>query len=71
MLHSIIRSMEDRVHFCEIDITVDPEVAAAGITGSPTVQVFKDRSLVKEFRGVRMKSEYRQAIEGCLVINRE
>lgn len=67
MLHAIVRSLEGKVHYVEIDITKDPDVAeAAGVTGSPTVQVFFEKSLEKEFRGVRMKSEYRRVVEELL-----
>jgi thioredoxin reductase (NADPH) len=70
MLHSVVRGLEQedkKVHFVEIDISVDADVAeSAGITGSPTVQIFFEKSLIKEMKGVRMKSEYRRAIESCL-----
>jgi thioredoxin reductase (NADPH) len=67
LLHSVVRGLEGRVHFVEVDITVDPEVAeSAGVMGSPTVQVFFEKGLVKELRGVHMKSEYRKVIEGLL-----
>lgn len=67
MLHPVIRSMEGRVHFVEIDVSVDADIAeSAGITGTPTVQLFYEKSLVKELRGVRMKSEYKRIIESCL-----
>jgi len=52
------------VHYVEIDISKDQEVAeAAGVTGSPTVQVFFEKGLVETLRGVKMKSEYRRVIE--------
>lgn len=64
ILHAVIRSMESEVHFVEIDITADPEVAeSAGVMGSPTVQVFYKKALIEEFRGVRMKSDYRKVIQ--------
>lgn len=67
MLHAVVRSLEGRVHYVEIDITVDPEIAeAAGVTGSPTVHVFHEKSLIKEFRGVRMKSEYKRVVDDLL-----
>lgn len=67
ILHSVVREMEAEVHFCEIDITVDPEIAeAAGVTGSPTVHIFHEKSLVQAFRGVKMKSEYRRVMRGLL-----
>jgi thioredoxin reductase (NADPH) len=36
------------------------------VTGTPTVQLFKDKELVKEVKGVKQKSEYRQLIESNL-----
>lgn len=67
MLHAVVRAYEGRVHYVEIDITKDVGIAeAAGVTGSPTVQVFHEKSLVKEFRGVKMKSEYRRVVESIL-----
>lgn len=70
MLHSVVRGLEEdkkKVHFVEIDISVDVDIAeSAGVTGSPTVQIFHEKSLVKEMRGVKMKSEYKRVIESCL-----
>jgi thioredoxin reductase (NADPH) len=48
----------------EIDIEQDPDIAEnAGITGTPTVQIFKDRDLLTEVKGVKQKSQYRELIE--------
>lgn len=102
MLHGVVRALEGQVHYVEIDITVDQEVAAsANVTGSPTVQCtcnaraactlcsgarlafltysplvcailktgFMYKSLVKEFKGVKMKSEYRKLLEQLLEDN--
>lgn len=67
MLHAVVRSLEGKVHYVEIDITKDPEIAeAAGVTGSPTVQIFYEKSLVETFRGVKMKSEYRRVVDKLL-----
>lgn len=67
MLHAVVRAFEDKVHYVEIDITKDVEIAeAAGVTGSPTVQIFHEKSLVKQFQGVKMKSEYRRVVEDIL-----
>lgn len=67
LLHSVVRSLESEIHFVEIDITADPEVAeSAGIMGSPTVQVFYEKGLVREMKGVHMKSDYRKVIEKLL-----
>lgn len=67
MLHAVVRALEGRVHYVEIDITRDVEIAeAAGVTGSPTVQIFKDKALINEFKGVKMKSEYKRVVERLL-----
>lgn len=67
MLHAVVRAYEGRVHYVEIDITKDVDIAeAAGVTGSPTVQIFHEKGLIKEFRGVKMKSEYRRVVEDLL-----
>jgi thioredoxin reductase (NADPH) len=50
-----------------IDIDKDRDIAEnAGVTGTPTVQLFKNKELVKEVKGVKQKSEYRQLIESNL-----
>lgn len=67
MLDAVVRTFEGKVHYVEIDITKDSEIAeAAGVTGSPTVQIFHEKSLIKELRGVKMKSEYRRIVESIL-----
>jgi thioredoxin reductase (NADPH) len=51
----------------EIDIEADPEIAQMGqITGTPTVQFFRNKELVQEIKGVKQKSEYRQVIDNYL-----
>ncbi|MGC9502546.1 thioredoxin-disulfide reductase [Baaleninema sp.] len=63
----VIDEFVDRIHFVEIDIVDDPEIAqAAGVIGTPTVQIFKDKDKVAELKGVKQKSEYRQAISDSL-----
>ncbi|CAN8076537.1 unnamed protein product [Agarophyton chilense] len=67
MLNAVVRAYEGHVHYVEIDITKDVEIAeAAGVSGSPTVHIFHEKSLIKEFRGVKMKSEYRRVVEKLL-----
>jgi thioredoxin reductase (NADPH) len=61
---SVVENFSGKIHFVEIDISSDPEIAeAAGVNGTPTVQVFKDKARVASMVGVKMKSEYREAIE--------
>jgi len=56
-----------QVHYVEIDIEKDPEIAeASGITGTPTVQVFHRKQRLNVLPGVRMKSEYRTVLDKAL-----
>jgi thioredoxin reductase (NADPH) len=51
----------------EIDIEADQEIAVqAGVTGTPTVQLFFRKELVQQFRGVKQRSEFKAAIEALL-----
>ncbi|MEO1145663.1 MAG: thioredoxin-disulfide reductase [Cyanobacteria bacterium J06638_22] len=64
MLEKVINEFEGQVHYVEIDIEQDPEIAeSAGITGTPTIQFFRDKGLVKQMMGVKQKSEYRTVIQ--------
>ncbi len=45
----------------QVDIEADPEIAeAAGITGTPTLQLFKNKDMLKIVPGVKQKREYRE-----------
>jgi thioredoxin reductase (NADPH) len=67
ILDKVVDEFEGRVHFIEIDIEEDPEIAeSAGVLGTPTLQLFKDKAKVGEFRGVKQKSQYRQLISDNL-----
>jgi thioredoxin reductase (NADPH) len=51
----------------EINIEADPEIAQqAGVTGTPTVQLFFQKALKQTFRGVKQRSEFKAAIEELL-----
>ncbi len=64
ILDKVVDEYDGKIYFVEIDIEADPEIAKMGqVTGTPTVQFFKDRELVKEMRGVKQKSDFRQVIE--------
>ena len=55
------------MHLVDIDIEQDPEIAeAAGVNGTPTIQIFKDKERIHHLPGVRMKSEYRKLIAESL-----
>ncbi len=67
ILNKVIDEFDGKVHFVEIDIDADRDIAEnAGVTGTPTVQFFKDKELLKEVKGVKQKSEYRMLIESSL-----
>jgi thioredoxin reductase (NADPH) len=64
ILEKVVNEFADQVHYVEIDITEDPEIAeSAGVVGTPTIQFFKNKALVGEMKGVKPKSQYRQMIE--------
>ncbi len=53
----------------EIDIEADQEIAVqAGVTGTPTVQLFFRKELQQQFKGVKQRSEFKAAIEGLLAV---
>jgi len=54
----------------EIDIDADPAIAEqAGVTGTPTVQLFFEKELRQTWRGVKQRSEFRNAIEALLGVH--
>ena len=51
----------------EIDIEAEQEIAQqAGVSGTPTVQIFLNKELKQQFRGVKQRSEFKAAIESLL-----
>ncbi|MBW4642603.1 MAG: thioredoxin-disulfide reductase [Goleter apudmare HA4340-LM2] len=67
ILNKVVDEFDDKIHFIEIDIDKDRDIAEnAGVTGTPTIQLFKNKELLKEVKGVKQKSEYRQLIESNL-----
>ncbi|OAY43218.1 NADPH-dependent thioredoxin reductase 3 [Manihot esculenta] len=64
ILSKVIDEFDQNVHFVEIDIEEDQEIAeAAGIMGTPCVQFFKNKDMLRTVSGVKMKKEYREFIE--------
>ncbi|MDB9538981.1 thioredoxin-disulfide reductase [Anabaenopsis tanganyikae CS-531] len=67
ILNKVVDEFTGKIHFVEIDIDKDPQIAEnAGITGTPTIQLFKHQELLKEVKGVKQKSDYRQMISSYL-----
>lgn len=69
LLAQVISEYEGKIHFVEVDIVEDPEIASMGqVVGTPTIQFFKDKELLHEMKGVKQKSEYRQVIDSFLPV---
>ena len=67
ILDKVVDEFEGQLYFIEIDIEEDPQIAeSAGVIGTPTLQLFKQKAKVGELRGVKQKSEYRQTIASHL-----
>ena len=67
MLDKVVAEYEGKIYFVEIDIVEDPEIAKMGqVVGTPTIQFFSNQELVKEMKGIKQKSEYRQVIDSYL-----
>lgn len=67
ILSKVVDEFEGKMHYVEIDIEQDPEIAAnAGVMGTPTIQFFKNKELLEELKGVKPKSQYREFIESHL-----
>ena len=68
----VVDEYVDRVHFVEIDVDLDGDVAeSAGVLGTPCVHVFRDKERVAVISGVKMRSKYREAIDSCLRLEEE
>ncbi|MGI0489477.1 thioredoxin-disulfide reductase [Pantanalinema rosaneae CENA516] len=67
ILSKVVDEFDGKIHYVEIDIEQDPDIAeAAGVVGTPTIQFFKSKEKVGELKGVKQKSQYRQEIEAHL-----
>ncbi|BAY82500.1 thioredoxin reductase [Calothrix parasitica NIES-267] len=67
ILNKVVDEFDGKIHFVEIDIDKDREIAEqANVTGTPTVQIFKDKELLEELKGVKQKSQYRELLESAL-----
>jgi thioredoxin reductase (NADPH) len=66
ILSKVVDEFEGRLHYVEIDIAEDPDVAE----GTPTVQLFHKKALVSELKGMKQKSQYREMIEGSMTVLR-
>ena len=63
-LQRVINEMDGNAQAVVIDIEADQEIAEqAGVNGTPTVQLFHNKAMVKQWRGVKPRSEFKNAIE--------
>ncbi|MEI6428000.1 MAG: thioredoxin-disulfide reductase [Pseudanabaena sp. ELA607] len=63
ILNKVAEEFSGQICTVEIDIAAESAIAeGAGVVGTPTVQFFKQKALLGELRGVKQKSEYRDAI---------
>lgn len=67
IFHSVVDQYSGKIHYVEIDIEQDPEIAeAGGVNGTPTVQIFANKERIVNLPGVKQKSQYRQLLEQAL-----
>jgi thioredoxin reductase (NADPH) len=63
-LKRVLDELGGQAQGVEIDIDADQDIAEqAGVSGTPTVQLFFQKELKQQFRGVKQRSEFRAAIE--------
>jgi thioredoxin reductase (NADPH) len=66
-LKRVLSELNGQAQGIEIDIDADQDIAEqAGVSGTPTVQLFFDKSLQQQWRGVKQRSEFKGAIEALL-----
>lgn len=64
---SVVDQYAGRIHYVEIDIEQDPEIAeAGGVNGTPTVQIFCNKERIANLPGVKQKSQYKQLLDQAL-----
>ena len=66
-LKRVLDELGGQAQGIEIDIEAEQEIAQqAGVSGTPTIQVFLNKELKQQFRGVKQRSEFKAAIESLL-----
>ncbi|GAB4215788.1 MAG: thioredoxin-disulfide reductase [Synechococcales cyanobacterium] len=67
ILNKVATEFATQIHVVEVDIAAEPDIAeSAGVTGTPTVQFFKNKEKVGQLMGVKPKSTYRETITAHL-----
>jgi len=66
-LKRVLDELHGEAQGIEIDIEADQEIAQqAGVNGTPTVQLFFDKQLKQQWRGVKQRSEFMDSIRSVL-----
>ena len=66
-LKRVLDELHGEAQGIEIDIEADQEIAQqAGVNGTPTVQLFFDKQLKQQWRGVKQRSEFLASIRSVL-----
>jgi thioredoxin reductase (NADPH) len=66
-LKRVLEELGGRAQGVEINIEADQEIAQqAGVSGTPTVQLFLNRELKQQFKGVKQRSSFKAAIQALL-----
>ncbi len=59
----VLSELEGKAKAIEIDIEAEQAIAKqAGVNGTPTTQLFLSKALVKEWKGVKQRNEFKNAI---------
>ena len=67
-LKRVLDELSGAAQGIEIDIEADQDIAEqAGVNGTPTVQLFYDKELKKQWRGVKQRSEFKDSIQSLLI----
>ena len=63
-LKRVLNESKGKALGVEIDIENDQDIAKqAEVSGTPTVHLFKNKELIKQWKGVKARSEYKEALD--------
>ncbi len=66
-LRRVIEEYEGKVLAIEIDIEIDQEIAEqANVNGTPMVHLFKNKELIKQWKGVKQRADFKKIIDDFL-----
>ncbi len=63
-LQRVLNESEGKALAVEIDIETDQEIAKqAGVNGTPTVHLFKQKELKNQWKGVKQRNQFKEALD--------